>query len=175
MQFQNQEESKGLGSDYIYIDKSPHGSGIFTRKNIKKGELIFSFTGNFISFSDCVALGPGEAYTIQVDTIRYLQPLSPGRYINHSCDPNCGITGELYLVALKGIDACKELTFDYSTTMLERYWEMDCGCGSENCRSKIMDFDTLPANRQAYYINHGVVQPFILEWMEKRGKHSMEN
>jgi hypothetical protein len=67
------------------------------------------------------------------------------------------------VVTLRPVAAGEELRFDYSTTILERSWTMDCACGSRHCRRVIGDFDALPLDRQVYYVERGVVQEFILE------------
>ena len=66
-----------------------------------------------------------------------------GRFINHSCDPNCEtqkwvVQGELSigLFAVKDIPAGTELTFDYN---FERYGDkpLKCLCGTKLCRGFI--------------------------------------
>ena len=60
-----------------------------------------------------------------------------------------------------------ELTFDYSTTMIGGNWSLDaCQCGSEICRGRVDDFDTLPPPLQLAYIRRGVVPAFVLRRVE---------
>lgn len=111
-----------------------------------------------------VLLGDSESYPIQISLTEYISPSSDTiwQFINHSCDPNCGICDNLQLIALKDIKKGTELFFDYSTTMLEDYWSMKCECGSEICRKVISDFDKIPFETQEKYIQLKVVQSFIL-------------
>ena len=60
----------------------------------------------------------------------------------------------------------EEIRFDYSTTMLERAWELNCACGSPRCRGLIQDFDLLPIALQTFYLRLGIVQNFIVNEIE---------
>jgi hypothetical protein len=154
----------------LYINDSPFGFGAFATRGIKKGEYIYTFEGIPVSFEQSVAFGKDECYSLQIGKREYIHLDAPGKYINHSCDPNCGVTPELELIALKNIEPGEQLFFDYSTTMLERHWTMPCKCGSYNCRGIIKDFDFLPGALQQHYIKLGVVQTFILECLKTSGK-----
>ena len=105
-------------------------------------------------------------YTIQIGIDQYVDPYSPARYLNHSCAPNAGFVDEIRLIALRQILPGEEIRFDYSTTMLERYWELDCECGAGNCRKRIRDFDLLPLEVQTRYLRLGIVQNFIVEELD---------
>ena len=71
------------------------------------------------------------------------------------------------LVAIMDIHEGEEITWDYSTTMNEDDWEMDCVCGSKNCRGRIRDFKYLPENVQQKYINLRIVPKYILENLKR--------
>lgn len=77
---------------------------------------------------------------IQVGEDKYLGPSGDfDDFINHSCDPNSGIQikgKKVVLLAIKDIKQNEEITWDYSTTMDEDDWEMDCQCGCLKCRKK---------------------------------------
>lgn len=58
--------------------------------------------------------------------------------INHSCEPNAGFTtGEPALFALRDIATGEQITWDYSTSISEAGWTLDCLCGTTNCRGII--------------------------------------
>lgn len=57
-------------------------------------------------------------------------------YENHSCNPNCGLRGEITFVAMRDIEKNEELTTDYAFIDNEDY-KFECTCGSENCRKVI--------------------------------------
>ncbi|OHB82141.1 MAG: hypothetical protein A2V98_00820 [Planctomycetes bacterium RBG_16_64_12] len=100
-------------------------------------------------------------YPIQIAPALYLMSDPPLRYLNHSCDPNAGIRSDLLLVALRTVKSGDEISFDYSTTMLEEWDTMLCECGAPNCRRVIADFSTLSPEEQRRYVEMGVVMSFI--------------
>ncbi len=161
---------------------TPH---LFNVENSAKGErrvsackalaantLLCRFQGPLIHYEDTKALGKQESYALQVksDSYRLLDP--PYRYFNHSCEPNCGLNPALDLVTIREVATGEELTWDYSTSMLERDWQMTCHCGKPSCRKRIGDFDSLPGDLHAFYINLNVVQTFILQRLQVPGRHA---
>ncbi|KAK4433721.1 Histone-lysine N-methyltransferase ASHH2 [Sesamum alatum] len=67
-----------------------------------------------------------------------------GRFINHSCDPNCRtekwmVNGEVCvgLFALRDIKKGEEVTFDYNYVRVFGAAAKKCVCGSPNCRGYI--------------------------------------
>jgi len=69
-------------------------------------------------------------------------------HLNHSCEPNLGLQGQVVFLSLRDIEADEELIFDYSMTDDEPY-EMKCRCGMPNCRGTITGFDWLkPGNSE---------------------------
>ena len=98
-------------------------------------------------------------------------------FMNHSCNPNAAliiptekqpILGVVFVnfVALSDIEVGDEITWDYSTTMYQDDWEIDCRCGSRNCRKRIREFRYLPADVQQKYILMGIVAAYILRGMD---------
>ena len=118
-----------------------------------------------------VARGEAEANALQIDDCLYLDIGAPGVYANHSCCPNAGIRQDRQLVALRPIQAGEEIRYDYSTTMWEDHWTMDCRCGQVNCRRLIADFHTLPPLLQRRYLHLQVVQTFIVRRLRKKRTH----
>lgn len=67
-----------------------------------------------------------------------------GRFINHSCDPNCKMQKWLVnrehrigLFALRDIEILEELTNDYNFDQFNPDEVQVCYCGSSNCRGTI--------------------------------------
>ena len=147
----------------LTIGDSKFGKGIFTNVRIAKGAEIFTFTGNPLSFDDAVKLGDDQCYALQVERFKYIMLETPFGYVNHSCDPNCGLKDSTKLIAIKNIDVGEELFYDYSTTMLERHWTMQCDCKSPNCRKIVDDFDKLSIATKEYYLSLNVVPAFIIK------------
>jgi SET domain-containing protein len=152
-----------IGEECIEIRNSKFGKGLFATQNIPAGTLICSITGPHLSFKETLLLGEKESHCIQIGINEYILCEPPFLYSNHSCNPNCGINASFQLFALKNINPGEELFWDYSTSMLERHWTMNCFCGSENCRKLITDFDFLPSELQETYLRMNIVLPFIID------------
>jgi hypothetical protein len=54
--------------------------------------------------------------------------------INHSCEPNVGMGGNVLLVAMRDIAAGEELTIDYALFLSDTGFAMDCRCRTAACR-----------------------------------------
>lgn len=75
---------------------------------------------------------------------------SRARYINHSCEPNCVLSGRS-VVALNGIRRGEEVTFDYSTDVDWEGFRMNCKCGSPKCRKVVRAYRFLPKRLKLGY------------------------
>lgn len=71
-------------------------------------------------------------------------------FINHCCNPNCGVRGEITFVALRFIKTGEELTIDYAMVDDEDY-AFACTCGSKLCRKKVTGRDWRIASLQRRY------------------------
>jgi hypothetical protein len=151
------------------VKENRFGKCVYSTELINEGVEILRFTGKPMEYGETKQLGDTttESFALQISPNYYLFLDEPARFFNHSCQPNCGLTPELQLVALRNIEKGEELTYDYSTTMLERDWKLTCHCNKPECRMVIRDFDQLPRAKQEYYLKHNVVQAFIAEKMEK--------
>lgn len=65
----------------------------------------------------------------------------PGDMLNHSCNPNCGMSGSTVLVAMREIAVGEEITFDYATCDASDYDEFACLCGQLACRQVVTGAD----------------------------------
>jgi uncharacterized protein len=61
-------------------------------------------------------------------------------HLNHSCEPNLGLQGQVVYVAMRDIGTDEELTFDYAMND-DEFYEMNCRCGSQSCRGIITGLD----------------------------------
>ena len=147
----------------IEIRDSKFGKGLFAAQNIPSCTTVCSIKGQHISFKETLLLGDKESHCIQIGINEYIFCEPPFLYSNHSCNPNCGINANLELFALRNIAAGEELFWDYSTSMLERHWTMNCFCGSDNCRKLVNDFDLLSLELQEKYLRMNIVLPFIID------------
>lgn len=146
--------------------ETEHGKGVFALKNFKNGETIFEFKGKKFTYNELPY--PYDSVTdhyVQIDKNLYMGPSGEtDDFFNHSCNPNSGLkidNEKVTLVAIKNINIGDEITWDYSTTMDEDDWEMNCLCGSQNCRGKIRDFKFLNKDIQQKYMGLGIVPEYI--------------
>ena len=123
------------------------GRGLFAKTDIEKGEVVVVKGGYVLTNSqrDEIGkeLGPSE---IQITEHLFIGPTSEDEreggmmHLNHSCEPNLGLQGQIVFIALRDIRANEELTVDYAMTDDEEY-EMQCKCGAETCRGVITGAD----------------------------------
>jgi hypothetical protein len=152
----------------VEVGSSAFGRGVFATRSFRPGQAILEFSGPVLNQDEVVALGGDRAYALQVGTDEYLDTMPPGRYVNHSCDPNAGIVNDRMLIALRPIETGEEIQFDYSTTMSRDHWTMECRCGRPTCRRVILDFHHLPPITQNRYLQLGIVQRFIVSEVRRR-------
>lgn len=135
-------------SQKLEIRAAPEKGGfaVFAREALAKDELICVWTGRAVTFQELERLSPLErSHTIQVEDEIYLAPFGPEEepadYINHSCDPNAGIRGQVSLVAMRPIAPGEEITFDYAMSDSSAFDEFLCACGSPLCRGRVTGDD----------------------------------
>lgn len=130
---------RSIISNKVEVRDSPiHGKGMFAKKDIKKGEVVFIKGGYILTRDEFYSNGTINSY-LPLDDNYFLASKSKEDelhiklYNNHSCDPNCGLRGEITFIAIKDIRQGEELTCDYAFIDNEDY-EFECSCGSVNCR-----------------------------------------
>ena len=121
------------------------GHTVVARERIGKGELIVVWSGTLVSGEELNGMPPTvRRYSLQVEESQYLVSLSdcePADYVNHSCDPNSGISGQITLVAMRDILPGEEITYDYAMSDGSPYDEFACSCGSHRCRGHVSGDD----------------------------------
>ncbi|MBI0476645.1 SET domain-containing protein-lysine N-methyltransferase [Sphingomonas sp. MA1305] len=147
------------------------GKAVFAARAFAEGEELTRFSGRRVAASRVPrALNGARDRFLQIARDRYMGP--SGRIddlINHSCAPNAGLRFEregVVLVALTPIAPNEEICWDYSTTLDDPDWSMECRCGTATCRGTIGAFATLPVERQIWYRLRGVVAPYLVETVE---------
>ena len=63
------------------------------------------------------------------------------RLINHSCEPNCEVTGsglKIWVYAIKDIKKDEELSYDYGFSYDADYKNYPCKCKAKNCVGYIL-------------------------------------
>lgn len=153
--------------NYLKVKDTEDGKGVFATEDIPAGFELLRIEGKILDFEETLRLGDKESFTLQIENDKYIALHFPFFLVNHSCDPNCGVTPALVFKTIKQVKKGEELRWDYSTSMLERSWTMTCNCGSSNCRGVIEDFDKIPIKQQQYYLEHNLVMPFIRQRLRK--------
>jgi uncharacterized protein len=136
------------------------GRGLFSKENINKGEVVVVKGGYILTKNqrDEIGreLGPSE---IQITEDLFIGPTTESEreggmmHLNHSCEPNLGLQGQIVYVALRDIGIDVELTFDYATTADEPD-KMECRCGTASCRGTIIGFDWKKPEIQRKYAGY---------------------
>lgn len=112
---------------------------------MEAGDRLAVWGGRIVGPSGLEALTEEErSLTLQVEEGLYLAPdgtPDPADFVNHSCDPNAGLRGQITLVAIRAIEVGEEVCFDYAMSEGSDYDEFDCSCGSEACRSRVTGRD----------------------------------
>lgn len=121
------------------------GKAVYARDIIEPGELIGVWSGRIIPAEALDELPEAiRRHTVQVEEGLYLASFSadePPDFINHSCEPNAGLDGQIALVALHRIHPGEEVTIDYAMCDGSPYDEFECACGSAICRGRVTGED----------------------------------
>lgn len=150
-----------FNSEIFYTKECDLGFGIFAKKDIRKNEILYEFTGHIINYLESKSIpNKEECRALQIGEDKYIDLDVPGVLINHSCNPNCGIINDYFLVALNDIYKDEQIMYDYSTSMDDGY-SMECRCGSQNCRKIIKDFKTLDSETQKGYLKLNLVMSYL--------------
>lgn len=124
------------------------GRGLFAREDISAGEVV-AVKGGAIFSSSALAVISDEVSPaeIQIEDDLYIAPRSADEVednilcLNHSCDPNVGVRGQITFVAMRDIVAGSELTLDYAMIDGDPQERMECSCGASRCRGMITGDD----------------------------------
>lgn len=152
------------------VRPSKHGKGVFVLDPVNQGDVFMHIAGKIFPAHEIDSMEEGSFVdnTIRFSKDTYLSPWEePYNFLNHSCDPNCGvrkIDEKLFLVAIKDLEPEDELMFDYSTVIADDdFWIMKplCNCGTIDCRGTIGQFHKIPQVLQEKYLGLDVVPEYI--------------
>jgi SET domain-containing protein len=134
-----------------------HKLGIFAVEDINKNEIIAIKKGSYLTRKEMEKLGIEFGFGIQVDDDLFIahkdkQELKKNFvYINHSCNPNCGMKGNNgKVLSMRDIKNDEELTIDYAMFMNDDS-SMQCSCKSDKCRKIITGKDWKKIELQEKY------------------------
>lgn len=133
------------------------GKGLFARESISEGEIIAIKNGHIVDSSEASGLDKETGdFSLQISDEFYICPITKEEiessvlYINHSCDPNTGMDGQISFIAMRNIQAGEELCLDYAMAITYDY-KLNCKCGSDNCRKQITGDDWKNTDLQKRY------------------------
>ena len=139
------------------------GWGSYAVEPISAGETVAAFGGSVVPLAVLQTFNDDrQSRSIQVDTDLYLvsgETPDAGDMLNHSCEPNCGISGQILLVAMRDIEPGEELSFDYAMCDASDYDEFRCLCGEPSCREIVTGSDWRDPVLQAKYA--GWFSPYL--------------
>jgi hypothetical protein len=144
-------------------DKAPKGGrGVFARVPLKARETLAVWGGRIVTEAELQLLPRNRhRLCLQVDEGLFIVTTreGPADWINHSCEPNAGLSGQIVLVAMRDIEPGEEICFDYAMTDSFPYDEFDCQCGSSVCRRRVTADDWRDPALQSRY--RGFFSPYL--------------
>lgn len=154
------------------LEVRPHpekgGLGVFACEPVRAGELLAVWGGEIYPRERFERLPRDlQRHSIQVEEDLYLVPTcaeEPADFINHSCDPNAGMSGQIALVAMRDIEPGEEVCMDYAMCDGTPYDEFPCACGAQNCRGWVTGEDWRRPDLQERY--RGYFSPYLQRRIE---------
>lgn len=144
-------------------------AGVFAQERINTGELLMVWGGNILTGAQLeTAPEPLVRFSVQVEEDLYLTTVTPPEsadFVNHSCDPNAGLSSSISLVALRPIAPGEEICYDYAMSDGSPYDEFNCACGSPLCRQQVTGNDWQRPELQARYEGH--FSPYLQRRIER--------
>ncbi len=146
------------------------GKGLFAKKSIIKGKIVVIRAGHIMTKKELYEhKGVVRDSDLQISDNLYLAPLSQKEFnnimtfVNHSCNPNLGLSGNIIFIAMQNIEAGQELLLDYA--MFDNNDDkFVCTCKSANCRKIITSRDWKKKDLQNKYGNY--FSSYLLEKMK---------
>ena len=159
-------------------DTEKYDKGVFALDDIKKDEILFVMGGYILNIIDENNL-KGEVADKPIEISEWFSigpvkesdiDLMPQHRVNHSCNPNAGFKGSIFMVAMKKIKKGEEILYDYamitqSNPNSKDFFTMKCECGSRNCRGEFKENDWMIKTLQKKY--DGYFQWYLQEKINK--------
>ncbi|GAB2289810.1 hypothetical protein Dimus_024115 [Dionaea muscipula] len=150
----NQQFQKRKYAQLRLFRSGKKGHGLQVLEDISQGQFIIEYVGEVLDLPtyearqrDYASIGHKHFYFMTLNGNEVIDACAKGnlgRYINHSCEPNCRtekwmVNGEICigLFAIRNIDKGQELTFDYNYVRVFGAAAKKCYCGAAQCRGYI--------------------------------------
>ena len=120
------------------LKRSAHGLGLFATGPVKKGAVVDEYWGEIVTGEEMTRSNGKYFFELESGMAINGKPrANMGRYINHSCFPNCepqeDRSGQrIFIVAKRNIKAGEEFGYSYGKDYWEEYIRpigCRCGCG----------------------------------------------
>ena len=134
-----------LGSGLVGVECAAKGGrAVIASRRLAKDSVLAVWGGDVIRLEE-LKRRPFDVrrLTLQIDEDAFLVSTTegPADWVNHSCEPNAGLRGQVTLVAMRTIERGEEICFDYSMADGCDYDEFTCHCGVPSCRGLISGED----------------------------------
>ncbi|KAL8216276.1 hypothetical protein R6Q57_023113 [Mikania cordata] len=150
----NQQFQKRKYSKLKCVPSGKKGCGLQLQEDIPKGRFLIEYVGEVLDMpayearqKEYASKGHKHFYFMTLNGSEVIDACAKGnlgRFINHSCEPNCRtekwmVNGEVCigLFAIRDIMKGEELTFDYNYVRVFGAAAKKCVCGSSRCRGVI--------------------------------------
>ncbi|KAE8647263.1 histone-lysine N-methyltransferase ASHH2 isoform X1 [Cucumis sativus] len=150
----NQQFQKRKYAKLQWLRCGKKGYGLQLLEDISKGQFLIEYVGEVLDMhayearqKEYALNGHRHFYFMTLNGSEVIDACGKGnlgRFINHSCDPNCRtekwmVNGEICigLFALRDIKKGEEVTFDYNYVRVFGAAAKKCYCGSFHCRGYI--------------------------------------
>jgi SET domain-containing protein len=146
----------------IRQEKTIEGRGMFASQLLVKGDLIAVWGGDVVTTEEFHNLPfESQRQSAQVEDGFHLvsTKTGPGDWVNHCCDANAGLDGQIVIRAMRDIKVGEEVCIDYAMVDSTPGEDFECSCGRANCRKLVTADDWKLPDLQARY--KGYFSPFI--------------
>lgn len=121
------------------VEQTNLGKGLQATRDLDAGVIVEQFVGPAMRFAEI----PEEEvpFVMWAGPDRWLIPQGNSRYINHACDPNCGLTTKREVITRRPVKKGESLCISYNVSTEEGEWHpswtFQCYCGVYYCQGLI--------------------------------------
>jgi len=121
------------------VSETNFGRGLCATRDLIAGEIVEQYVGPVMRFAEL----PEEEvpFVMWVGPNKWLIPQGNSRYINHSCDPNCGLTTRREVITRRSVKKGESLCISYNVSTEDGDWHprwtFKCYCGVYFCQGLV--------------------------------------
>ncbi|KAL0878201.1 hypothetical protein Bca101_027907 [Brassica carinata] len=147
----NQQFQKRKYVKFERFQSGKKGYGLRLLEDVREGQFLIEYVGEVLDMQsyearqkDYASMGQKHFYFMTLNGNEVIDAGSKGnlgRFINHSCEPNCCtekwmVNGEICvgIFSMQNLKKGQELTFDYNYERVSGAAAKKCYCGSSHCR-----------------------------------------